>query len=268
METEVRDGETMKSRAKFLAILNAITLAAVIAINYLANSIPINGITTGQVSDSYPNLFAPAPITFSIWGVIYLLLFGFVIYQFVVLKNNEEYTFINKIGPLFIINNLANFLWIIAWHNLYIGISLILTLLILLTLIIIYYKLDIGKKIIHYRSKLFVDVPFSIYLGWASVATIANVTTYLVDINWEGFNISEPLWTVIVIIIAVILALIYQKKYNDICFSLVITWALFGIFLERNSADLIYMSIISISALGASLTLISAVNKIIKKEVY
>jgi hypothetical protein len=258
----------LKKKAKIYSTINLIALLGVIVTNYLANAIPVNGVNTGEVSDMYPNLFAPAPITFAIWGIIYLLLFGFVINQFFVLKNNEDYTFVNDIGIWFIVNCFANMLWILAWHNLKIGISLALTGIILISLLIIYYKLEIGKEKIKYRSKLLVDMPFSIYLGWASIATIANVTTYLVDINWNGVGLSEQLWTVIVILVGLVLAIIFLLKYNDIFFSLVVSWALYGIFIKRVAAEDISYPIVIASVVGASIILVSAIFKILKKEIY
>ena len=223
-----------KSRLPFLSILNVLGFLGVVIVNALAVTLPLNNKTTGELSDQYPNLFVPAGLTFSIWGVIYILLAIFVIYGLVVAirKDSEKSSFIENIGILFLISCLANIGWIFAWHYEILALSLVLMLILLGSLITIYLRLRIGKSDSTRTEKYMVHLPFSIYLGWITIATIANVTALLVDINWNTFGLSEPFWAIAVIIvgIAITLSVLFTRK--DIFYCLVVDWALLGILLK------------------------------------
>jgi hypothetical protein len=212
------------------AILNALSFIAVLIFNSLASIIPLGGLNTGERSDLYPNLFVPAGLTFSIWGLIYLLLALFVTYSFF-----SKDSFMKKIGPLFLFSSLANICWILSWQYGHIVLSLFCMLIILVTLIGIYQSLNIGQTHTSKKERYMVHLPFSVYFGWITVATIANVTALLVDINWNRFGLSESFWTVTVIIVAIILGLILLFLRNDIAYALVIDWALLGILIKRLS---------------------------------
>lgn len=230
----------MKSEARLiiLSILNMAAFAGMAALNALANALPINGKTTGALSDSYPNLFVPAGFTFSIWGVIYLLLAGFAVYQLVVaLRGNPAAGFVNSIGILFILSAVANGGWIIAWHYEQVFLSLLLMLALLASLILIYLRLEIGLSAIEGKERIFFFIPFSVYLGWITVATVANVTALLVNLGWQGFGLSEAVWAAVVITVAFILSVLMLSNRGDIFYTLVVIWAFFGIFMKRLSAD-------------------------------
>src|SRR4030042_6141001 len=166
------------------SFLNFIGFLAVVLVNTLAVILPINNRTTQELSDKYPNLFVPAGITFSIWGVIYILLILFIIYQFVVAfrKSSDERGIFEKIGILFFLSCGFNVAWILAWHYKLVWLSLIIMVLLLLSLIFIYIRLGTGRIGIKNYEKGFVNIPFSIYLGWITLATITNVTAFLVNI--------------------------------------------------------------------------------------
>jgi len=212
-----------------------ITFIIMIVINALANIIPINGIGTGEVSDSFPNLFAPAAITFSIWGVIYLLLALFVLYYIGIIfnKDSKNKRLLIDIGYIFAISSLANALWIISWHYKQIVISLLLMLVLLISLIRINIK--INKEELNRKEKLFVKLPFSIYFGWITVATIANVTALIVSFNKNGFGESEPIWAMITILVGMFIGLITMIKNRDVFYGLVLVWAYSGILLKHLS---------------------------------
>ena len=171
-----------------LQVFNLITLIITVIINYLAALLPLGLGNTGEISDLYPNLFVPAGITFSIWAVIYLFLGIFVVYQFrdVFKQEKVDMPFLERISYLFIINSLANTIWILFWHYGLIYLSIIAMIVILLSLIWIYLRLEIGKTQVSSKEKWFVHIPFSIYLGWITVATIANVTAVLVSAGVES----------------------------------------------------------------------------------
>jgi hypothetical protein len=251
------------------AFLNFIGFLAVIAVNALAEILPINNMTTGEISDKYPNLFVPAGITFSIWGVIYILLALFIIYQFVVAfrKNTGEGGIFEKIGILFLLSCIFNIIWIIAWHYELLWLSLIIMILLLVSLISIYVRLGIGRSEIRNSEKILVNIPFSIYLGWITIATIANVTAYLVKINWDGFGISAQLWTVIMIAAGVIIALATEFTRNDIFYCLVIIWALAGIILKRMADTNVPGNLVIIASIaGIGVVLIGIIIQLIRKR--
>jgi hypothetical protein len=240
----------MKNKLKILAILNTLLFFAVVAVNFLANSLPINGYNTGALSDAIPNLFVPAGITFSIWGLIYALLAMFVLHQFHALKKRNG-RFVGDIGIWFAVSSVANIAWIFAWHYKQIAFSLILMLVILFSLILIVLRLRLNRKYSTGLERIAVYHTFSIYLGWISVATIANVTALLVVNSWNGFGMGDEFWTVIVVAVAILLGLISILKVKDIPYALVIDWALIGIIIKRyQTGGLEYMWIILIAFIG------------------
>ena len=263
----------LKKSAKITySFLNLIGFLAVVFVNALAVILPINNRTTQQLSDKYPNLFVPAGITFSIWGIIYLLLLVFIIYQFVVAfrKSSDERGIFEKIGILFFISCIFNVGWILAWHYEIVWLSLIIMALLLISLISIYIRLGTGKPGIRNSEKILVNIPFSIYLGWITIATIANATAFLVKINWNKFGISDQLWTVIVIAVGAIITLATLFSRNDIFYGFVVIWALVGILLKRlvdNSMPdqlVIISSIVGMSIIGLGII----VQLIRKKKIY
>ena len=196
-----------------LKILNLFAFLATIAVNAMANALPINGKTTGELSDLYPNLFVPAGLTFSIWGLIYLLLAAFIVYQ-VAAPGRNAADFLQRIGPLFILASAANIGWIFLWHYQRVPASLVVMLVLLASLMAIYLRLEIGVQASSWREKLLVQLPFSVYLGWITVATIANVTAVLVHSGWDRFGASEQFWTVVVLAVAtaITLAVLFTRR--------------------------------------------------------
>ena len=212
--------------ARALQIGNWFVFIGVIAINYLATALPIAGRTTGEISDMYPNLFTPAGFTFSIWGIIYLGLLWFAIRQSKGLFSNATPPdYVLSIGPWFIINGLANMAWILAWHNLLVWGSLLIMAVILLSLVVIYRRLD------GYSWKTFrgIKAPFSIYLGWIIVATIANTTVGLSSSGYTGTPLNPAIWTAILVALASGVGFFMIIRFGDIFFASVIIWALVGI---------------------------------------
>ncbi|MFO7996581.1 MAG: tryptophan-rich sensory protein [Dehalococcoidia bacterium] len=228
----------MKDRMVFfLAILNLLGFLGTVVVNALANILPVNNITTGEVSDLYPNLFTPANITFAIWGLIYVLLAIFVIYQLLpsVLKDPQKADSVRRIGPLFFISCLANMGWIFAWHYQNIALSLVLMLVLLGCLLLIYLRLNIGTTEATKARRYLVHLPVSVYLGWITIATIANVAALLVDTNWGTFGLGEQFWAVAVIVVGIGIAVSMLLTRKDIYYCLVVDWALLGILLKRLS---------------------------------
>jgi len=225
---------------QYLQITNIIGFIAVVTVNILANALPINGKTTAELSDSYPNLFVPAGYVFAIWGVIYLLLLAFTVYQ--ASPKRKGARFLNKIGYLFGISCAANVVWIFLWHYELVFLSLIAMFALLGSLILIYLRLDIGRGDPFREERLYVHLPFSVYLGWITVAPIANVVAALVSINWDGFGLGDVTWTIIIISVAIILTLLNIQTRVDIGYSLVIVWALGGIIVKQMAIQTIVMT--------------------------
>lgn len=223
-----------KSSTKFFV---AITFLCMIIVNALANILPINGQGTGQVSDSYPNLFAPAGFTFAIWGLIYLLLAYYALYQhgfFQGDKNKVNIVLLQKMGLIFSISSIANAAWIFAWHYHLIPLSMLLMIVILICLILINQM--IVRERLTKRERFFVEFPFSVYFGWITVATIANAVTLLVSLGWNGFGMTEQTWAVIIILTGMVIGLITMLRNKDIAYGFVLIWAYAGILIKHTSA--------------------------------
>lgn len=263
----------MKTNLKLiLQIGNIIAVILTIAINALANILPINNRLTGDISDSIPNLFVPAGITFSIWGIIYFLLIAFIIYQSRDLfsKNKIDMPYLHKISYFLIIASIANIAWVILWHYEQIILSLVPMIVLFLSLLKIYLELNIGKEKISIKDRLFFQVPFSVYIGWITVATIANVTAVLVTIGWDGFGLSEYLWTILVLIVATLITLLVIVYRFDVAYSLVIIWALMGIVIKRTNSDPIYgiqTDIAIVAAISIVVILISIIVIFLKRKI-
>ncbi|MEM1000526.1 MAG: hypothetical protein AAGN35_25965 [Bacteroidota bacterium] len=256
---------------KALAILNIAAYVGTLVINALANALPINGMTTGDLSALYPNKFVPAGFTFSIWGIIYLWLGVFVVYQAVVAFSAAPPpgNFVSRVGPWFLISSLFNVSWIVAWHYQQVPLSLLIMLGILISLIMIYQRLPVGLATASGTEKFLVFAPFSIYLGWITVATIANVTTLLVDIGWGGLGISDVSWTVTVMVVAILIGLTMAFQRSDIFFPLVGVWALFGIYAKRSAVDPEPLTAILYTAIGGMTILgLGILVQVIRGKVY
>lgn len=228
---------TQEPSARLIKVLVLLTFAAMITVNALANILPINGLGTGDVSDSYPNLFAPAGLTFAIWGVIYVLLAGHTLYQLGLFRTMElgNDALLLKVGRMFALTSLANSAWIFAWHYRLILLSMILMLILLFGLM--YIATAIHASDLTGRERLFVRLPFSVYFGWITVATIANATTLLVDLKWDGFGIPESTWTIIILVVGALIGSVTALRLRDFAYGLVLIWAYAGIMLKHVTVE-------------------------------
>jgi hypothetical protein len=220
----------------YLSILVAVGYLAMVGVNYLANALPIGGVTTGQASDAYANLFTPAGVTFSIWGLIYLLLAAYVLFLFGAFgksKRKLDDGLLAKVNVYFLISSLANISWIFAWHYGVIALSVLIMLVLLVSLIKI---ADILRKQSYSEIENFcVRLPFSVYFGWITVATIANITVFLVSIRWNGFGLADQFWTVVILLVGAGIGVWRMLKDKNIPYGLVIVWAYLGILLKHVS---------------------------------
>jgi translocator protein len=248
-------------------IASTTAFAGVITVNALANILPINGMNTGEVSALYPSLFTPAGLTFSIWSIIYLLLFGFVVVQWTRINSPEYEKLYRSLTPSFLASCVLNMSWILAWHYLYVWLSVIIMVALLLSLIRLFLLLEQHKPT-GFTDRIFTHLPFTIYLSWICVATIANSSTALISEGWQGGFLSEQTWTVILMSIATLLAALITFRFSKPAFAAVVLWALVGIFIrwKESSYELLTTSaviMIGVLSLVMLYTLLKKTNPVV-----
>lgn len=255
--------QTINSTA--LKYANILIFIIMVIINGLAGSTEvIGGKSTAAVSNANFSLVTPAGYVFAIWGVIYLLLGIFVVYQALPGQKGKDYQ--DKIGWLFVISSIVNIAWLFVWQFEYLLISVLLMFALLATLIAIYLRLDVGKSKADLREKLAVHLPFSVYLGWITVATIANVAAMLVSYNWDGFGISPSIWAVVMVVVALVITLLMLATRKDIAYALVIVWALIGIALNHTEDQTVVLAAEAAAALVAVALVATIVLGIVRKK--
>lgn len=221
---------------KIKAFINLLGVIAVISVNAMANILPINGYNTGQISGFYPNYFVPAGFTFSIWSIIYILIIGFTITSFIALSKTAIpalVKFYESAGWLFLFTSILNVSWILAWHFLYLAVSVAIMIAFLICLIILYNKIHSLKLDLPFRFRLFTHHAIVVYLAWISVATIANFTTLFVGLGWQGSPLEGSTWSIIMIIIALLIGVIMVGKRKEPAFGFVLSWAFYGIYTNQ-----------------------------------
>jgi benzodiazapine receptor len=221
------------NKGVFFQAINVVAYVVTIAVNGLAGSTTLlGGVTSADVSDSYPTLVTPAGFTFAVWGIIYALLLVFAVYQ--LLPRNRSKPFLGQVGLLFGLSSAFNICWLFLWHYGYITYSVALMFALLASLILIYLRLGIGRAAVSLKERICVHLPFSVYLGWISIATIANVSVALTAAGWDGWGIEASTWAVAIICVALVLTLAVLATRKDAAFSLVVVWALVGILSKQS----------------------------------
>lgn len=223
-------------RNPWLKVGILLSFIVMVGVNALANLLPLNGVNTGEVSDAYQNLFTPAPLTFAIWGVIYLGLLGYVIGQLTparVERDPARQKMLVQVGVLFILSSLANAGWIFAWHYRQIALSMAFMVLILAALLRIGWLLRTPHC--NPAEELTLRMPFGLYIGWITVATIANATALLVSLGWSGFGLSQPFWTVAILLVGTAIAGVTMYQLRNAAYGLAVLWAYVGILIRHAS---------------------------------
>lgn len=215
----------MKNTLRQISVV--VVLLATLVINILADALPINGLGTGTISDSFHVYFVPAGYVFAIWGIIYIGLIAYAVYQ--LLPSQKDNPRLQATGWWVVLGGVANSTWIFLWHYLQFVGTLVAMLFLLVTLIVVYVRLGINRFKVSPGETWAVRVPFSVYLGWITVATIANVTDVLDFLKWNRFGISDATWMVIVLGAVVLISGLMNFLRKDIAYALVILWALAGI---------------------------------------
>jgi hypothetical protein len=223
----------------FRQILVLVAVLATLAANILAEALPINGISTAAISDSFHVLFVPAGYVFSIWGLIYIGLLTYGFYQLAPSRRDDVR--LRSLDGFFVLASLANILWLFLWHYLqFIG-TLAVMLVLLAALIVIYLRLGIGRTPASRAEAWLVRVPFSVYLGWITVATIANVTDVLTFLNWNGFGLPPLFWFLIVLVAVLVIATKMSLNRKDGAYILVILWALVGVGVKNQAVPSLWI---------------------------
>lgn len=209
----------------------AVSFVVTLVINWLATTGALGGLTTREIATRYPISFLPANFTFGIWGVIYLALGAYTVYQ--ALPSQREETRQRAVGWLVALTGLFNCLWLVTFQNTLFAASMVAMVALLATLIVIYTRLDIGRVPVSMITRALVTLPISLYLGWITVATIANASYVLFDAGWNGFGIPGATWAVIMLLVATALTLVIVLMRHDIAYLLVVVWAFYGIWVRQ-----------------------------------
>ena len=236
---------------------NIAAFVVTLLVNGLASTALLNGKSTGSISDKYVTLITPAGYVFSIWSVIYILLFVFVVFQ--AMPSQKDKSFQKQISVLFLLSCIFNTVWIFLWQYEYITLSIPLMFGLLATLIAIYLRLNVGRANVPMREKLTVHLPFSVYLGGITIASIADVAAALVSVSWDGLGISHETWAILVIAVALIITLRITFTRRDIGYDLVIIWALVGIAAKQNANQ----NVVTTAETGAIIVAIALVLTIL-----
>ncbi len=245
-------------KGKIRILVNLISVVLVLFVNYYSQTGQINGITIGKLSDEYSNLFTPAGYAFAIWGIIFMGLIAYVIYDIIqVFVKNKKLDESKNTGYWFALVNLANASWVVAWLYEYTGLSVVIMLIMLFGLIFILIKAEVGLYKVRPSLVIFNWWPICLYAGWITVATIANIAAYLSKINFQGF-MSEVQWTLLMLIIAAFVNLFMIWKRNLKVFALVGVWAFLAIYVRHQESQ------ISLALTAIFLASILFVNVLIK----
>jgi translocator protein len=232
--------------------VNVAAALATIAFNGLAVSLPLNGRDTGAISDGFKVFFVPAGYVFAIWGVIYLGLIAFAVYQ--ALPSQAANPHVKRIGWLFALSCLANCVWLICWHYGLLALSVLVMLSLLSLLIAMYLRVETGITRVSLAETWCVRVPFSIYLGWITVATVANVTDLLWSLGWGGFGIDPQSWAVIMLVVGFAIAATVAVTRGDVAYMLVIVWAFAGIGVKQAAVPMVANAAWVMTVLAAAMT--------------
>ncbi|KAF6631766.1 tryptophan-rich sensory protein [Paenibacillus sp. EKM208P] len=224
---------------------NIIAFIAVILVNILASTLPIGGRSTAAVSNMYPTLITPAGYAFSIWSVIYILFACFVVYQ--ATPTGQAKTSVQSIGIFFILSCLFNIIWIFLWQYVYVELCVIVIILYLLSLGVVYVRTRTPQPT---RGEMwFVKLPFSLNLGWVSVATIINIAVALKKNEWSGWGLSDTTWAIIILLIGTVLAIMVSFPYRDSIYPLVFVWAYVAIAVEHPNNENVRLAALILAAI-------------------
>lgn len=248
----------MTQNSTVLKWVNIVAFLLTVLVNGLAGSTTLlGGKNTAEISDANPTLITPAGYVFAIWGIIYVLLGIFVIVHALPREKGKDYH--GKISWLFVLSSGFNIIWLFLWQFESLAFSVILMFLLLASLLAIYLRLGIGKSEVGLGEKLTVHVPFSTYLGWITIASIANVSVTLVSVGWDGLGISPETWATLIVLIALVIAVLVVVTRKDIAYGLVVIWAFVGIAVGQSENP----NIVTLTQASAIIVFITLVGSIL-----
>ena len=230
---------------------NLVAFAIVILLNFLSNALPINGQTMPEISAKYPSLFTPAGFTFAIWGAIYLGLLVFVIWQALPAQRSSDK--VARLSTWFQVNCLMNAVWIVVWHYDLLVLSLLVMLVILATLILIYRTLIADVDTAPFTEHLVLYLPFSLYTGWITLATIANASILQTSNGWDYVWLTAVQWTLLKLALAGAIGARMVLKYRDPVFGAVVIWGAYGISAMQSATPSVSGAALTLSLLMALL---------------
>ncbi|HMD82572.1 MAG TPA: tryptophan-rich sensory protein [Anaerolineales bacterium] len=245
--------DTIRQYANLLSVILALT------VNILASTLPLNGQNTGEISDRFDVFFVPAGYVFSIWGIIYIGWIAFLIFQFQ--SSQKDSPRLRRLGYLFALSNLANAAWLFCWHYNRFGLSVLVMLALLGLLIASYLRLDVNRTSVSRVEYWSVDILFSVYLGWITVATVANITDWLYLVEWNGFGIAAQTWAIIMLAVASLLGMAMALTRRDAAYLVVLVWAFAGIAVKQVSAPMVVLSSWIAAALMLGLVFFSLIRR-------
>ena len=237
-------------------------MVGTLIINTLANALPLNGQNTGQISDQFKVYFVPAGYVFSIWGLIYVGLIAYAIFQ--ALPSQRENPRLQATGWWIVLSGIANSIWIFLWHYNQFPLTALAMLVMLVSLLVVYVKLGVNRSKVSTVEKLAVHLPFSIYLGWITIATIANISDVLYFVKWNGFGLSPELWMSIILGAVVLIAALMNFLRRDIAYAAVLLWALYGITVKQADTPVVTPTWIALALVALTLVaglVLRAANK-------
>jgi hypothetical protein len=233
-------------------VLVLLTAVITIAINALAEIIPFNNKSTAAISDSFQTYFVPAGYVFAIWGVIYIGMIAYAVFR--AQPRNKDNKLLAKLDIPFIVAGIANCVWLVLWHYEYIHLTVPVMLVLLVTLIYMYLMLRSKLAESGKGWKWCVYIPTSIYLGWITVATIANISDALYAANWTGLGLGwfPQTWAGVMIMVAALLTAFILLTRHDIAYALVIVWAVIGIYMKFPTEPAVaYASVLAVTMIAA-----------------
>jgi benzodiazapine receptor len=213
---------------------NIAALVVVVIVNAMATGIPLGGRTTGEISGQYPSLFTPASFAFAIWGLIYMALLAYVVYQ--ALPQQRMNARLASISRFWVASCACNVAWVFLWHFDFVALSLLAILGILLSLVAIYRPLGIATGPASTGRKWFVHLPFSLYIGWIAVATLANLSAVQVAMGWDALFMQPVTWALLKLAVAGAIAATFICRRRDIAATLVVAWAAWAISVKQAAA--------------------------------
>jgi len=241
-------------------IANIVSVIIALTVNILASALPLNGQNTGEISDRFQVYFVPAGYVFAIWFFIFLGWIIFSIYQF--LPSQKENPRLRRLGYLFALSNIVTAAWLFMWHYNFFGVSVLVMLSLLGLLIASYLRLDVNGVSVSRSERWAIDIPFGIYLGWITVATVANITSWLYSVDWNGFGISAPVWAVIMIAVASIVGLLMTLARKDAAYLFVLVWSFIGIAVKQADTALVANT----AWIGAAAMFILAIYSLMRRR--